>query len=211
MHGAMVVSCHWGPPQILVDVASCAPGPSGAEQVYPAGSLELAASALELLRASGLTQSDARSAQNVAHHRLDSVDSMRQPPMIQVSLPAHFGVELMLLAGAALRPLADRHVLFVALCGGVDSALRDRFHSESLETLTRFANQLPKHRMADLYPLFCLIGASSGAAGAVLDRVIADHATQSHDESAIPGRRQNRTRVPRGLETPMPLSVHSTM
>jgi hypothetical protein len=193
MRGAMVVSCHWGPSRILV----------GAEQVHAAGSLELAGSALQLLEASGLTQSDGRSEQNVSHHRFDSTDSKRQPPMIQVSVPAHFGVELMLIAGAALRPLADRHVLFVGLCGGIDSALRDRFHTDSLETLTRFGNQLPKHRIADLYPLFFLIGASSGTARGVLDRVIIDGAIRSRDESTLPGRRPDRTRVPRGLEAPI--------
>jgi hypothetical protein len=96
--------------------------------------------------------------------------------MIHVSVPAGFGVELMLLAGAALRPLADRRVLFAGLCGPIDSSLRKLFDTAGIDALTRFANQLPKHRIDGLYPLFFLIGASGGVARGVLDHVVDDRA-----------------------------------
>src|SRR5687768_15384195 len=140
MHGAVAIACHWGAPQIVVDVASWAGEPRG---------LALAASATQLLRTAGLMQSDARPEQG-ERHVLGSSDFEPHPPMIHVSIPAHFGVELMLLVGAALRPLQDGQLVFVGLCGDIDAALRDRFDTASLEVLMRFANQLPKHRMADI-------------------------------------------------------------
>lgn len=201
VHGAMAVSCHWGSPQILVAVS---------EQHSRARSLELASNATQLLHAAGLTQPDDRSDQEVFHHRFDSTDSMQPPPMIHVSVPGNFGVELMLLAGAALRPLADRRVLFVGLCGAIDSSLRDLFATAGIDDLTRFANQLPKHRIDDLYPLFFLIGASAGVARGLLDRVVADRAIRTREESAVPSRRRDHTRVPNrvGAGMSFPLSAN---
>ncbi|MFA6954917.1 MAG: hypothetical protein WC538_03490 [Thermoanaerobaculia bacterium] len=210
-NGAMVVSSHWGSPQILVDVPSWTRGPLAGERLLPTKSLQLAASATRLLQAAGLAQSSDRPLQDLSHHGVVPADSMQQPPMIQVSVPANFGVELMLLAGAALRPLTDRHVLFVGLCGRIDSALRARFHADSVEALTAFANQLPKHRIADLFPLFFMVGASFGIARGVLDRLISDNAIQIRSESTVPSRRQVRTRVPRGLETSIPLVADPMM
>ena len=186
VHGAMAVSCHWGSPHILVAVSEH----SGAR------SLELAAGATQLLHAAGLAQPDDRSDPNVLHHRFDTPDSTRQPPMMHVSVPANYGVHLMLLAGAALRPLADRRVLFVGLCGAIDSSLKDLFDNAGLDALTRFANQLPKHRIDDLYPLFFLIGASSGVSRGVLDHVVADTAIRMREESTVPTRRPDHTRIP---------------
>lgn len=211
VNGAIAVSCHWGSPQILVDVASSTGGPSGSRQLCSARSHELAGAATQLLQTAGLAQSDGRPNQNVSHHGCDPADFMCQSPMIQVSLPANFGVELMLLAGAALRPLADRRVLFVGLCGGIDSALKDLFRTSNLETLKRFANQLPKHRIADLYPLFFLTGASSGVARGVLDRLIFDSTIRTREESTLPNRRQDHARLPHTLGTPIPLSANPMM
>ncbi len=121
--------------------------------------------------------------------------------MIQVSVPANYGVGLMLLAGAALRPLADRGVLFVGLCGVIDSALRNLFDTLGIDALTRFANQLPKHRIDDLYPLFVLIGASSGVARGLLNHVVADRAPSRHETAepaALQGQTRFRTSVRRG-------------
>ena len=130
--------------------------------------------------------------------------------MIHVSVPANFGVELMLLAGAALRPLADRRVLFVGLCGAIDSSLKGFFDTAGIDAVTRFANQLPKHRIADLYPLFFLIGASSGVPRGVLDHVVADRAIRMREELTVPGRRQDRTRAPHraGAGMSLPLSAN---
>lgn len=130
--------------------------------------------------------------------------------MIHVSVPAGFGVELMLLVGAALRPLADRRVLFVGLCGAIDSSLRDLFDSAGIDALTRFANQLPKHRIDDLYPLFFLIGASSGVTRGVLDHVVADSAIRMREESTVPNRRQDHTRVPHRVGAGMSLALSAT-
>jgi hypothetical protein len=185
-HGAAAISCHWGSPQISVDVAPCAIAPR---------SLELAVTANQLLRTAGLMQSDHRPEQNDSCHAFGSRDFAPHPPMIHVSIPAHFGVELLLLVGAALHPLHDRHLLFVGLCGSIDAALRDRFDTASLEVLMRFGNQLPKHRMADLYPLFSLIGARNGVSRGVLDRVITDSASSKRPLSIVPSRRQDHGRV----------------
>jgi hypothetical protein len=159
--GAIAFSVHWGAPEILVETGDSATSwareTSTSQQTLISASLELAARATQLLRTAGLIDcfKPVRSPQ-----RPELTNTKRRPAMIRVSIPAHFGVELMLLAGAALRPLHDRQVMFMALCGTIDAALRDRVDSSSLEDLKRYANQLPKHRMADLYPLFCLIGAS---------------------------------------------------
>jgi hypothetical protein len=200
-HGAMAVSCHWGSPQIRVAVS---------EQRSRARSVELAASATHLLHAAGLTQPDDRSDQEVFHHRFDSTDSIDPPPMIHVSVPGNFGVELMLLAGAALRPLADRRVLFVGLCGAIDASLRNLFATAVIDDLTRFANQLPRHRIDDLYPLFFLIGASAGVARGLLDHVVADRPIRTREEATVPGRRRDHTRVPHraGAGMSFPLSAN---
>lgn len=187
MHGALAVSCHWDSPQIRIAVS---------EQLGRAGSLELATSATQLLHAAGLTQPEDRSDEYVFPHRFDRPSSLHQPPMIHVSVPGNFGVELLLLAGAALRPLADRRVLFVALCGAIDSSMRRQFDTAGIDALTRFANQLPKHRIDDLYPLFFLIGASAGVARGLLDHVVADRAIRIHEEAAVSGRRRDHARAP---------------
>ena len=98
----------------------------------------------------------------------------------------------MLLAGAVLRPLHDRQVLFMALCGTIDAALRERFDSSTLEELKRYANQLPKHRLGDLYPLFCLIGAWSGIARGVLDHVFTEKTVVVRQMPAISSRAGGR-------------------
>ena len=194
VHGAMTVSCHWGSPELLV---------ARSAQRSRAGSLELADSATQLLHAAGLTQPADRPEQNVFHHRFDAPDSGHQPPMIHVSVPASFGVELMLLAGAALRPLADRRVLFAGLCGPIDSSLRNLCDTASIDALTRYANQLPKHRIDGVYPLFFLIGALGGVARGVLDHVVADRA------STVSSRR-HQTRAPHraGAGVTFPLSAN---
>jgi hypothetical protein len=156
--GAIAFSSHWGAPEILIGTAATA-------------SLELAARATQLLRTAGLIDCFR---QAIPPQRPDIAAAKA---LIRVSIPAHFGVELMLLAGAVLRPLHDRQVPFVALCGTIDAALRDRFDSSSLEELKRYANQLPKQRVNDLYPLFCLIGAWSGIARGVLDHVLTEKTT----------------------------------
>src|ERR1051325_1069192 len=204
VHGAMAVSCHWGSPQILVSVSA---------QHGRARSLELAASATQLLHAAGLTQPDDRPDQNVFHHRFDPPDFLHQPPMIHVSVPANFGVELMLLAGPALRPLADRRILFVGLCGAIDSSLKGLFDTAGIDALMRFANQLPKHRVVHLHPLFFLIGASSGVPRGVLDHVVADSAIRMREESFVPSRRQDHTPVPHqvGAGMSVPLSANPMM
>lgn len=176
--GAVAFSVHWGPSEILVETAHGA-------------SLDLVARATQLLRTAGLPA--------VAPQRLD-VDAQRQPPLIRVSIPAHFGVELMLLAGAVLRPLHDRQLMFIGLCGTIDAGLQDRFDSSSLDDLKRYANQLPKHRMADLYPLFCLIGAWSGVARGLLNHVFSEKTAgpyTSRSRGARNGRRSAGTSLKR--------------
>jgi hypothetical protein len=168
---AIAFSSHWGTPEILIETEVRA-------------SLELAVRATRLLRTAGLID-DSRQA--LSPRRPDVANAKRQPPLIRVSIPAHFGVELMLLAGAVLRPLHDGGVMFMGLCGTIDAALRDRFDSSSLEELKRYANQLPKHRMSDLYPLFCLIGAWSGIARGVLDHVFTEKTTVIRRMPVIPG------------------------
>ena len=183
--GAVVFSSHWGPPEILVEKGDRA-------------SLELAARATQLLRTSGLIDG---SRPAISPQHLELANAVRQPPLIRVSIPAHFGVELMLLAGAVLRPLHDRQVMFIALCGTIDAPLRDRFDSSSLEDLKRYANQLPKHRMADLYPLFCLVGAWAGTARGVLDHVFTEKTIVIRYTPAIPTRAGGRV-MAAGLPAP---------
>ena len=137
-------------------------------------STELAARATQLLQRAGLLNG---SRPAIALQRLGRASARRRLPLSRVSIPAHFGVELMLLAGAVLRPLQDRQVILMALCGTIDASLRDRFDSASLGDLKRYGDQLPKHRMADLHPLFCLIGARSGVARGVLDHVFSEETT----------------------------------
>jgi hypothetical protein len=187
MHGVVAIACHWGSPQIIVDVASWA---------GEARSIALAAGATRLLQTAGLLQSDARPAQNDSRHALGSSDFEPHPPMIHVSIPVHFGVELMLLVGAALRPLQDGQLLFVGLCGGIGAALRDRFDTASLDDLMRFANQLPKDRMTDIHPLFSLIGLRNGVSRGVLDHVITESASSKRQLSIVPSPRQDHVRVP---------------
>lgn len=170
--GAVAFSSHWGPPEILIETEDRA-------------SLDLAVRATRLLRTAGLIDG---SRYAIASERFDAVHAKRQPPLVRVSIPAHFGVELMLLVGAVLRPLHDSQVMFMGLCGAIDAALRDRFDSASLEELKRYANQLPKHRVADLYPLFCLIGAWSGIARGVLDHVFTEKTVVVRHTPAISSR-----------------------
>jgi aromatic ring-opening dioxygenase catalytic subunit (LigB family) len=153
------------------------------QQIRVSASLELAAHATQLLRTAGLIDGSRHA---VSPQRLVAANAKRQPPLIRVSIPVHFGVELMLLTGAVLRPLRDRQVMFMGLCGTIDAELRDRFDSASLEELKRYANQLPKHRMSDLYPLFCLIGAWSGIARGVLDHIFTEKTTVIRRMPAIP-------------------------
>ena len=171
--GAVAFSSHWGTPEILVETGDSATSwareRSTPQQTRVSASLELAARATQLLQTAGLIDC---SRPAIAPQRLDVAHAKRQPPLIRVSIPAHFGVELMLVAGAVLRPLHGGQVMFMGLCGAIDAALRDRFDSASLEELKRYANQLPKYRVADLYPLFCLVGARSGIARGVLDHVV---------------------------------------
>jgi hypothetical protein len=190
MHGAAVMSCHWGSPNIIVDVPSFAGGPR---------SPELAVLASELLQTAGLTQSDTRAERSDSRNALGSLN-VEHPPVIHVSIPGHFGVELSLLVGAALRPLQNRQVVLVGLCGGIDAALRERFDTASLEALVRYANQLPKHRTADIYPLFSLIGARSGISLGILDRVITDSASSKRELSIVSPARPLHTRVPYELD-----------
>ena len=172
--GAIAFSSHWGAPEILVETGDSATAwaleTSTSQPIRVSASLELAARATHLLRTAGLIDCFRPA---IAPQRLGFANAKR-PPLIRISIPAHFGVELMLLAGTVLRPLHDKQVLFMALCGTIDASLRDRFDNSSLEDLKRYANQLPKHRVADLYPLFCLIGAWSGVARGVLDRVFTE-------------------------------------
>jgi hypothetical protein len=179
--GAVAFSSHWGAPEILVETGDRATS----QQTRLSASLELAARATQLLRTVGLIDCFKPV---ISPQRPELTNPKRQPPLIRVSIPAHFGVELMLLAGAVLHPLHDRQVLFMALCGTIDAALRDRFDSSSLEDLKRYANQLPKHRMADLYPLFCLIGAWCGVARGVLDRVFTEETIVIRHAPAISAR-----------------------
>ena len=173
--GAVAFSSHWGAPEILVETGDSATSwareTSASQPTRHSARLELAARATQLLRTAALIDC---SKPVISPQRPDVTNTKRQPPLIRVSIPAHFGVELMLLAGAVLRSLHDRQVMFMALCGPIDETLRDRFDSASLEDLKRYANQLPKHRMADLYPLFCLIGAWCGVARGVLDHVFTE-------------------------------------
>ncbi len=174
--GVVAFTSHWGPPEIFIEREDRA-------------SLELAARATQLLRTAGLIDCSRHA---ISPQGLDVAHAKRQPPLIRVSIPAHFGVELMLLAGAVLRPLHDRQVMLMGLCGTIDAALRDRFDSASLEELKRYANQLPKHRVADLYPLFCLIGAWSGIARGVLDHVFTEKTVVVRQTPAIPSRPGSR-------------------
>src|SRR4051812_39584214 len=79
------ISCHWGSPQVIVDVATDEPK-----------SLALAASATQLLRTAGLMQSNNSSEQTDSRHIFEFGDSNPQPPMIHVSIPAHFGADFLL-------------------------------------------------------------------------------------------------------------------
>ena len=117
-HGAVAFSSHWGRSEILVE-----PADSATSWARVSASLELAARANQLLRTAGLIDG---SKTTVSLQQADRSSAKRQPALIRVSIPAHFGVDLMLLAGAVLRPLHDRQVLFMGLCGTIDAALRDR-------------------------------------------------------------------------------------
>ena len=91
-------------------------------------------------------------------------------------------------------------------------AVTDRMVEDSgplagIDALARFANQLPKHRIDDLYPLFFLIGASSGVARGVLDHVVADSAIRMREESAVPSRRQDHTQSPHRVGAGMSLAL----
>jgi hypothetical protein len=171
--GAVAFTCHWGRPEILVDcpenLESLADEPS-------TGRGELAAAAIELLRSAGLTQSTDTHGAAVMDQQAD-LTGARRPRLVRISMPAHFGVDLMLLVGAALRSLHRRHVAFVALCGTIDAALRTRFASSSLYDLKRYANQLPNYRLTEVFPLFGLIGVSAGIVEGVLDQVVTDQKT----------------------------------
>jgi hypothetical protein len=199
--GTAAISCHWGSPQIIVDVATWADEPR---------SLELAASATQLLRTAGLMQSNNCPEQTDSRHLFEFGDLNPQPPMIHVSIPAHFGVDLLLLVGAALRPLHNGQLLFIGLCGSIDAALRDRFDTASLEALTRFANQLPKHRMTDIYPLFFLIGARNGVSRGVLDRLITDSESGIRHLSMAPSRPQHDVWVPYELDAGVSTALSAT-
>jgi hypothetical protein len=184
--GAVAFSSHWGAPEILVETGDSATSwPQDSQQTRLSASLELAARATQLLRTAGLIDCFKPV---TSSPRPELPNARRQPPLIRVSIPAHFGVELMLLAGTVLRSLHDRQVMFMALCGTIDAALRGRFDSASLDDLKRYANQLPKQRMADLHPLFCLIGAWCGVARGVLDHVFTEETIAIRHTPAIPRR-----------------------
>lgn len=183
-HGAVAFSSHWGRSEILVE-----PADSATSWARVSASLELAARANQLLRTAGLIDG---SKTTVSLQQADRSSAKRQPALIRVSIPAHFGVDLMLLAGAVLRPLHDRQVLFMGLCGTIDAALRDRFDSASLEDLKRYANQLPKYRAADVYPIFSLIGAWAGVAQGVLEHVFTEETVVLRSTPAISSREGGR-------------------
>jgi hypothetical protein len=199
--GAVAFSTHWGPAEILVEAGdgatSWARETSITRQTRDSASLALAARATEVLRTAGLLNC---STPVVSPQSLD-LKSPKRPPVIRVSIPAHFGVELMVLAGAVLRPLHDSRVMLMGLCGTIDAALRDRFDSGSLDDLKRYGDQLPKHRVRDLYPLFCLIGARSGVARGVLDHVLTERTIEIRHAWVRPGRLGARAPRPPEHET----------
>jgi aromatic ring-opening dioxygenase catalytic subunit (LigB family) len=175
----VVISCHWGLPNIRGDVREAA-----------AETVALAKRAGQLFESSGLPMEFARSAHpDEGLTGLICAAADRSLPMIHVSLPAHFGADLMILAGAALGKLSPGRILFVSLCGRVDSTMRDLIETQDLEAMKRYAYQLPKSRVTGIYPLFFLIGLSSGVIEGMLDCQLSGFSDAMRSESFFPTER----------------------
>ncbi|MEO8215592.1 MAG: hypothetical protein ABI718_00765 [Acidobacteriota bacterium] len=163
--GAVVASCHWGSGNVILEPAAGINRSDGAGD----GSLRLAERAERLLKAAGLTPEYPRRALNTVRAPSIYPGPERRLPMIHISIPVHFGVDLMLLVGAALRGLSDEPVLFVSLCGRIDAAVKDRVIAADIAALKQYAYQLPRQQMIEVYPLFFLVGISGGVPASLLD------------------------------------------
>ena len=210
VQGVVAFSAHWGTPRILVDikenVTARQPEDPRSRLLRLAASHDLAARTARLLRESGLTQRDETFGSDVPSRRLSFGDAEFLPPVIRVSIPAHFGVDLMFLAGAALRPLTARPVLFVGMCEGLEASLKQDFDQSDLDSLRRFATRFPKHRLVDLYPLLLLIGASFGVSRGVLNGII--RSAPSPSDNRTTGSRQGQDPLRKLAALPAVRPIH---